>query len=108
MRLYLPDGDIHRSNTVLCIHGGWKDIVKDNGDWAGGWMANNARYLAQQGFIAVTASYRSLEISEKLNVSDLLEDCTDMVMYMRNYIKFIDFSGIIYMGDSAGDYFVVK
>ena len=108
MQLFLPDGDIHRARTVLCIHGGgWKDAGKDNSEWNGGWMENNARYLAEQGFIAVTASYRSLEVSEKLNVSDLLEDCEDMVKYMRNNMKFIDFSDIVYMGDSAGGYFAV-
>lgn len=108
MQLFLPDGNIHRARTILCIHGGgWKDAIKDNGEWDGGRMASNARFFAEHGFIAITASYRSLELSETLNVSDLLEDCTDMVKYIRKHIHFIDFSNIVYMGDSAGGYFAV-
>lgn len=94
MQVFLPDRNVHKAGAVLCIHGG-------------GWMANNARYLAECGFIGITASYRSLSVSEKLNVSDLLSDCTDMIRYMKKHMQFIDFSDIAYIGDSAGGYFAV-
>lgn len=107
MQVFLPDGNIHNAQTILAIHGGgWNDAIKDNAAWEGGWMANNARYLAEKGFVGVVISYRSLTVSDQLNVGDLLTDCVDAIKYIRKYLTFIDFDNIIYMGDSAGGYLV--
>ena len=107
IQVFLPEGDIHNAKTVLSIHGGgWNDAIKDNSEWNGGWMGNNARYLAQNGFIAVVISYRSLTVCAELNVGDLIDDCIDAIKYMQKHLKFIDFEDIIYMGDSAGGYLV--
>lgn len=107
MQVFLPEGDIKNRQTVLLIHGGgWNDAIRDNSPWNGSWMAHNARYLARRGFIAVAISYRSLLVSDKLNVGDLLEDCADAIRFMRNHLKFIEFNNIVYMGDSAGGYLV--
>lgn len=107
IQVFLPNGDIHRARTILAIHGGgWNDAIKDNTPWKGGWMGNNARYFAEQGFIGIAISYRSLEAAEGLNVSDLLGDCADAVRYIRTHLKFVNFDNIVYIGDSAGGYLV--
>ena len=105
MQVFLPDGNIHNAQTILAIHGGgWNDAIKDNAPWEGGWMANNARYLTEKGFVAVIISYRSLTVSDQLNVGDLLADCVDAIKYIKTHLTFINFDNIIYMGDSAGGY----
>ena len=105
MQVFLPDRDIHNSQTILAIHGGgWNDAIKDNSEWKGGWMADNVKYFVEKGFIGIAISYRSLEVSDKLNVVDLLEDCTDAIKYIRKYLKFVNFDNIIYIGESAGGY----
>ena len=105
--VFLPDTDIHNARTVLLIHGGgWNDAIKDNSEWNGGWMCNNARYLCENGFIAIVISYRSLMVSEELNVGNLLEDCQDAVAYIKEHLKFVSFDDTVYMGDSAGGYLV--
>ena len=106
MQVFLPDGDIHKARTVIAIHGGgWKDAIKDNSEWNGGWMSNNARYLASGGFIGIVISYRSLEVPQELNVCDLLEDICDAIIYIKKHLSFVNFDNIVYMGDSAGGYF---
>lgn len=105
MQVFLPNGDIHNSQTILAIHGGgWNDAIKDNSEWKGGWMADNVKYFAENGFIGITISYRSLEVSDKLNVVDLLTDCADAIKYIRRHLKFVSFDNIIYIGESAGGY----
>lgn len=103
--VYLPEGDIHKAKTVLLIHGGgWRDGIFNNSDWNGGVMAPNAQYLASKGFISVVISYRPVSKSNSLTVCDILSDCKDAIIFMRNTLTFIDFENIIYMGDSAGGY----
>lgn len=105
VRVFLPDTDIHKAQTVLLIHGGgWNDAIKSNSEWNGGWMAGNAKYLASRGFVGIIISYRSLLVSEKLNAGDLLEDCRDAVRYIRKHLKFVSFDNFVCMGDSAGGY----
>ena len=105
IHVFLPDGDVHDAQTILAIHGGgWNDAIKDNAPWEGGWMANNARYLAEKGFVGVVISYRSLTVSDQLNVSNLFTDCVDAIKYIKTHLTFINFDNIIYMGDSAGGY----
>lgn len=105
IQVFLPDKDIRRARTVVAIHGGgWNDAIKDNTPWNGGWMGNNVRFLVEQGFIGIAISYRSLAVSDALNVSDLLEDCKDALRYIRAHLPFVRFEDIVYMGDSAGGY----
>ena len=105
IQVFLPDNNVHNAQAVLAIHGGgWNDAIKDNTPWNGGWMANNARYLAEKGFIGIVISYRSLTVSDTLNVGDLLNDCIDAVKYIKEHLKFVSFDNIVYMGDSAGGY----
>lgn len=105
MQIYLPDNDVHNRQTILLIHGGgWNDAIKDNTLWNGGWMANNAKYFTQKGFVGITISYRSLTVSDQLNVGDLLTDCVDAIKYIKTHLTFINFDNIIYIGDSAGGY----
>lgn len=107
IHIFLPDGDIHNAQTILAIHGGgWNDAIKDNTPWNGGWMGNNVRYFSEKGFIGIAISYRSLTVSKVLNVEHLLEDCSDAIRYIKEYLKFINFDNIIYIGDSAGGYLV--
>lgn len=106
VQVFLPDKGIRNARTVIFIHGGgWTDAIKDNSDWNGGWMANNARYFSQKGFIGIVISYRSLTVSEDLNVTDLLCDVYDAIRYIKKHLKFVSFDDIVYVGDSAGGYF---
>ena len=105
IQVFLPDCDIHKAQAVLSIHGGgWTDAIKDNSEWKGGWMAANAKYLASRGFIGIIISYRSLQISEELNVGELIRDCECAVRYIKKHLKFVSFDDFVCMGDSAGGY----
>ena len=106
IKFFLPDKKKSKNKSVLLIHGGgWKDAIKDNSEWRGGWLANNAKYLAENGFLSIVISYRSLELSNKLTVLDLLQDCVDAIMYIRNKYSFVNFEDMTYIGESAGGYF---
>ena len=106
IQVFLPDADVHKSQAVLAIHGGgWNDAIKDNSKWNGSWMAKNAKYLAERGFIGIIISYRSLKVSDELNVNDLLKDCEDALRYIKEHLKFVSFNNFVCMGDSAGGYF---
>lgn len=106
IKIFLPDRQKSNNKSVLLIHGGgWKDAIADNSCWNGGWMANNAKYLAENGFISIVISYRSLELSDELTVPDLYDDCKDAVMYIRKNFDFVNFEDITCIGESAGGYF---
>lgn len=106
IQVFLPKGNIHCAQTIVAIHGGgWNDAIIDEKPWNGGWMGNNARFLAEKGFIGIVFSYRSLKVSKDLNVADLLMDCADAIRYIREHLKFVNFKNIVYIGDSAGGYF---
>jgi len=105
IHIYLPDEDIHNAQPILLIHGGgWTDAIQDNTEWNGGGLANNARFFAEHGFIAITISYRSLLVSDELNVQDILEDCTDAIEFIKSHFDFVNFENIVYIGESAGGY----
>lgn len=105
MHIYFPNGDIHKAQSVLFIHGGgWNDAIRNKTEWTGGWMANNARCFAEQGFVSIAISYRSLLVSPAMNVLDILKDCTDAIEFLKTHFKFINFGNIAYVGESAGGY----
>lgn len=107
IHIFLPDTDIHNAQTILFVHGGgWNDAIKNNQPWNGGWMCSNAKYAANKGYIGIVISYRSLMVSESLNVGHLLRDCIDAITYIKEHIKFVNFDNIVYAGDSAGGYLV--
>lgn len=106
MWVYFPDENIKNASAVFLIHGGgWRDAICDNSEWNGGWMRVNACRLAETGYISVIISYRSLNLSDKLNVSELFADCCDAVRYIREHLKFINFDTFACIGESAGGYF---
>ncbi len=108
LEIFLPDKGKGNGRTVLLIHGGgFTDAVKDNSVWGGGWLSDNAKYLAEKGFLSIVISYRSLELSKELTVPDQLKDCADAVAYIRKSYAFVGFEDITYLGESAGGYFAV-
>jgi len=105
LNVYFPSGDISKAKTVVCIHGGgWRDAITDNTPWKGGWMGNNSKYFAENGFISIAFSYRSLRISDSMHVGNILEDCTDALRFIYGHFNFVDKDSVIYIGDSAGGY----
>lgn len=106
IKIFVPYKQKLNNKAVLLIHGGgWKDAITDNSEWKGGWMANNAKYLAENGFLSIVISYRSLKLSDELAVPDLMQDCVDALQYIRKNYSFVDFEDIAYIGESAGGYF---
>lgn len=108
IKIFFPDEKSKKNKPVLLIHGGgWTDAVTGNSEWNGGWLSNNAKYLAENGFLSIVISYRSLKLSRELTVPDLLEDCVDAIRYIRDNFDFVNFEDITYIGESAGGYFAV-
>lgn len=106
VQVYFPKEACNNNTTVVCIHGGgWIEGITDNSCWDGGWMANNAKYLAAHGFTAIVFSYRSLKLNPALTVPDLLEDCADAVKYIHKNFSCVNWDKTAYLGDSAGGYF---
>lgn len=103
--VYFPEGSIANAKTIIAIHGGgWTDAMTADCKWQGGWMGNTAKYFAEKGFIAIAFSYRSLNVSEKMHVGDILDDCTDALRFIYKHFNFVDKENVIYIGDSAGGY----
>jgi len=58
VKVFLSDDKTKKNKSVLLIHGGgWKDAITDNSEWKGGWMANNAKYLSENGFLSIVISH---------------------------------------------------
>lgn len=54
MHIYLPKESKKHSNiAVVCIHGGGRDVMRDNSAWDGGWMSWHAKYFAKRGFVGI-------------------------------------------------------
>ena len=106
LKIFLPKTQNKTKKSVLLIHGGgWTKAITNNSEWDGGWLCNNAKYLAKNGFISIVISYRSLNLSPKLTVLDLLQDCIDAIEYIQKKFDFVSFDDITYIGESAGGYF---
>lgn len=97
IRIYYPDN--HNGDCVVNIHGGGWHAVSDNSDWNGGWMNYQAEYYAKKGYIGIVFSYRSIDLTEKTEVSDIYCDCKDAMKYINDTIKY---NKMIVTGDSAG------
>lgn len=104
MQVYLPDSFREGTSypTVIAIHGGgWNSLTETPVDWDGGWMANNAKYYREKGYVGIVFSYRDFAICSN-GVGGVLEDCRDAMAYIAENFSFVDFENILLMGDSAG------
>ena len=105
LQVFLPDNfdKSKKYKTIVAIHGGgWSSLKETPVDWNGGWMANNARYYAQKGYVGIVFSYRDLKFESNCDVGDLLCDCYDAMQYIANHFSFVDRENVLLMGDSAG------
>ncbi len=109
LKVFLPDTDVHKAGCTVFIHGGsWLDAICENGEWNGGWLADSARYFAAHGFVGIVISYRSLKISDSLNIDGLLGDCQAAVRFIMAHFGFADIGKTVYIGESAGGYLVAR
>jgi len=95
MNAFLPPGENQDRMGVLTVHGG---------GWAHGGLAaagEQARYLAQQGFVAFTIEYR---LAPENPYPAAVEDCLAAVRYIRDHAaQFgVDPKRIGALGGSAG------
>ena len=105
LQVFLPD-DFNEKNkykTVIAIHGGgWESLKETPVNWNGGWMANNAKYYAQKGYVGIVFSYRDIKFLPNGDVGDILKDCRDAIAYIKENFAFVDNENTLFMGDSAG------
>lgn len=105
LHVYLPRcRNGYNRIPVVCIHGGgWNSGMQDGEavNWDGGHMVHQARYFAALGYVGIVISYRSLKNADT-DILDLIEDCEDAVIFIKEKLDFIDRDKMILMGDSAG------
>ncbi len=108
MNVYYPVGNLKDKNpAVLCVHGGaWYTDVKENEEFSHSWMDMTAKYYAQAGFVGIAISYRSINYTEETTVSELIEDVTDAVKYIKENLSYVDNDKLVAIGDSAGGHLV--
>ena len=103
MWIFYPNEGLKEKNkTVISIHGGSWEAIKDEKLWNGGWMLSNAKYYAEQGYVSIVISYRSMYLKESLTLNDLIDDCQEAIKYIKNNLDFVDSDNVILIGDSAG------
>lgn len=115
MQIFYPNRKFPDKPTpaVVCIHGGaWQTGRMDNSRWDGGRMAPQARYYAARGLIGIAISYRAIRKNDpahKTDLFDLIEDCRDAVLYVRNHADAlgVEKDKIVVMGDSAGGHLAI-
>lgn len=104
MKVYLPDtaADFKEEPDFffLTIHGGaWQAIRPADGPWDGGFLDYQAKYYAARGFCSAAISYRSIDFDASTTVQDLIDDCRDAVLFMKEHFHP---KQIILIGESAG------
>ncbi len=97
IRIYYPEKP--NGNCVVNIHGGGWRAIKSNEEWNGGWMDYQAQYYAERGYIGIVFSYRSIDISDDTEITDLYTDCRDAMKYIKSNVKY---DKLVITGDSAG------
>lgn len=105
LQVFLPEtfDPSEKYPVVIAIHGGgWASLKETPLDWDGGWMANNAKYYANKGYVGIVFSYRDLHFTPDSDVGNLIEDCYDAMEYIGNEFSFLDKEKVLLMGDSAG------
>lgn len=104
--MYLSEEPDKGKTCILAIHGGsWFAVKKDADKWDGGWMNYQAQYYAAMGYTTAAISYRSIDITEKTTVFDLLDDCKAAIKFIREKRKF---GKLILIADSAGAHLAVE
>lgn len=102
LQIFLPENINNNMQTVVCIHGGgWRDAIRNNDPWNGGWMKRNAEYFAERGMIGAVISYRSIELESVTNVGDIIDDCLDAIDFIME-LDYINPNRVSILGDSAG------
>lgn len=94
--LFFPDNAVAVSGVILYIHGGgWHSGDKSV-------HSEDARYFCNLGYICASTNYRY--VSEKIHVSDLLEDITAALKTVKNECaqKGYKIEKLILSGGSAG------
>ena len=107
MHFFYPEGyDPRRKEPYPAVvnfcGGGW---IQGKMEWA----QDNARYMADMGFIGIAAQYRLADY-HSISVLDLMMDANSAVRWTREYCKKfnIDPHRIIAMGDSAGGHLALS
>lgn len=94
--------------VMIYIHGGgWnsREIMADETSWQGDYFGVNARHDANNGFVAVSVSYRlEREHAEGYQIIDCCDDCFDAVDYILDHAQeyAIDTENVYVIGESAG------
>ena len=90
--VYLPENfdKAKKYPVAIVIHGGgWYAVTSESPAWNGGVMGHNAIYYRNKGFVGISFSYRSINISPDTQASDLISDCFDALAYTKNNFDFI-------------------
>ena len=109
--VYLPENfdKTKKYPTVIAIHGGgWYAVTPESPEWKGGVMSHNAIYYKNKGYVGITFSYRSINFSPNTEIRDLISDCFDALLHIKNNFDFIDEKNVVFMGDSAGGHLALS
>lgn len=104
INIYLPSKEntslITNDYFFVMIHGGaWQAIHPSDSAWQGSFLDFQAAYYADSGFYAASISYRSIDFSTDTTIKDLIADCRDALLFLKNRFGSRRF---ILLGDSAG------
>lgn len=109
IKIYKLENSQNSKTAVLAIHGGgWYAVKGEWEQWSPGWLWMNYQaqyYYDKYGYTTAVISYRSINLNEETEVSDLIEDCKDALKYFRENAEF---DKLIVIGDSSGAHLAVE